>query len=121
MNTLILALLLLPMIGAVVAYLAGLKKSSLSFWVAEITGIALFVITLILLINYAQPYDLPMEWFKFGSFSLPFGIYIDKLSLVMLLIATGLGLLDIHFAHDYMGEDPHQPRYYARYFSLSVV
>ena len=114
MTTLILALLLLPMLGAVVAYLIGLKKSSLAFWVAEITGAALFVITLVLLINYTQPYDLPMEWFEFGSFSIPFGIYIDKLSLVMLLIATGLGLLDIHFAHDYMGEDPHQPRYYAK-------
>ncbi len=114
MNTLILLLLLLPMVGAVVAYLMGLKKSSLAFWVAEVTGTLLFVVTLILLINYQQPYDLPMDWFTFGSFSIPFGIYIDSLSLVMLMIATGLGLLDIHFAHDYMGEDPHQPRYYAK-------
>jgi NADH-quinone oxidoreductase subunit L len=32
----------------------------------------------------------------------------------MLLVATGLGFADIHFAHDYMGEDPDQPRYYAK-------
>ena len=107
-------LLILPMIGALFAFTLGLKKKSYAFWTAEVTGVALFLITLILLINYKAPIDIPMTWFEVGSFSIPFGIYIDKLSLVMLLIATGLGLLDIHFAHDYMGEDPHQPRYYAK-------
>ena len=32
----------------------------------------------------------------------------------MLLIATGLGALDIHFSHDYMKDDPDQARYYAK-------
>jgi len=32
--------------------------------------------------------------------------------MVMLLIVSGLGFLDIHYSHDYMAEDPHQPRYY---------
>ncbi len=113
-NTLVWVLLLLPMIGAVVAYVTGIQKRALSFWTAETTGVILFIITLKLLIDYQAPIDMPMTWFEAGSFSIPFGIYIDKLSLVMLLIATGLGLLDIHFAHDYMAEDPHQPRYYAK-------
>jgi len=114
MTTLAVLLLLLPMLGAVIAFVAGLKKRSLAFWTAEVTGILLFLISLILLLGYTAPIDIPMTWFEVGSFSIPFGIYIDKLSLVMLLIATGLGLLDIHFAHDYMGDDPHQPRYYAK-------
>ncbi len=114
MNIWVMLLLLLPMAGAVVAYLLGLQKRALAFWVAEVTGAMLFLITLKLLIDYQAPIDIPMTWFEVGSFSIPFGIYIDKLSLVMLLIATGLGLLDIHFAHDYMAEDPHQPRYYAK-------
>jgi len=114
MMTLSFLLLILPMIGALLAFTLGLKKKSYAFWTAEITGVLLFLITLILLIGYDKPIDIPMTWFEVGSFSIPFGIYIDKLSLVMLLIATGLGLLDIHFAHDYMGEDPHQPRYYAK-------
>ncbi|KYJ87642.1 NADH-quinone oxidoreductase subunit L [Sulfurovum riftiae] len=114
MNIWVMLLLLLPMAGAVVAYLLGLQKRALAFWVAEVTGVVLFLITLKLLIDYQAPIDIPMTWFEVGSFSIPFGIYIDKLSLVMLLIATGLGVLDIHFAHDYMAEDPHQPRYYAK-------
>ena len=114
MNVLVTALLLLPFLGAIVAYIAGLKKREWAFWTAEVTGALLFLITLILLTGYSEPIDLPLHWFTFGSFSLPFGIYIDTLSLVMLMIATGLGFLDIHFAHDYMGDDPHQPRYYAK-------
>ena len=112
--TLVFLLLLLPIVGAFFAFVLGQKKESYAFWVAEVTGALLFAITLILLIGYQAPIDIPMTWFEVGSFSIPFGIYIDQLSLVMLLIATGLGLLDIHFAHDYMGEDPHQPRYYAK-------
>ncbi len=114
MNALVFTLLLLPMIGAVLAYVLGIKVRKLAFWTAEITGAILFLISLNLLLTYTGPIDIPMTWFEFGSLSIPFGIYIDKLSLVMLLIATGLGFLDIHFAHDYMAEDPHQPRYYAK-------
>ncbi|WP_201351862.1 NADH-quinone oxidoreductase subunit 5 family protein [Hydrogenimonas urashimensis] len=109
-----LILLILPFAGAVAAYLLGRFKTPLAFWVAEITGAILFGVSLLLLMEYRQPIDIPLEWYRFGDFAIPFGIYIDKLSLVMLLIATGLGFLDIHFAHDYMGEDPHQPRYYAK-------
>ena len=113
-DTLVFVLLLLPVVGAIIAFVLGQKKESYAFWVAEATGVLLFAITLMLLLGYKAPIDIPMTWFEVGSFSIPFGIYIDRLSLVMLLIATGLGLLDIHFAHDYMGEDPHQPRYYAK-------
>jgi NADH-quinone oxidoreductase subunit L len=114
MNFAVAFLLLAPFAGALVAYLLGRRNASLAFWSAEITGAALFIATVTLLLGYEGPVDIPMEWFRFGGFTIPFGIYIDKLSLVMLLIATGLGSLDIHFSHDYMGEDPHQPRYYAK-------
>ncbi len=114
MNNLVFALLLLPMFGGLVAYVLGLKAKALAFWVAEIIGALLFIIVLLLFKDYTAPIDVPMTWFEFGGLSVPFGIYIDKLSLVMLLIATGLGFLDIHFAHDYMHEDPHQPRYYGQ-------
>ena len=114
MKSLTLFLLLAPFLGVPLIYLLGRLRKELAFWSAEILGAALFVASLLLLAGYEQPINLPMEWFRLGGFSIPFGIYIDKLSLVMLLIATGLGWLDIHFAHDYMAEDPHQPRYYAK-------
>ncbi len=116
MNSLILVLtlLLLPMVGALVTYLLGKVYFKLAFWGAEIISATLFLLSLTLFISYDGAIDLPMTWFTLGSLSIPFGIYIDQLSLVMLLIATGLGFLDVHFAHDYMKDDPHQPRYYAK-------
>jgi len=114
METLALSLLLLPMFGALVAFVVGKINDKLSFWSAELIGLALFLITLKLFVGYSEPINIPMSWFTLGALHIPFGIYIDELSLVMLLIATGLGFLDIHFAHDYMSDDPHKPRYYAK-------
>ena len=114
MSNFALILLVLPMLGALITFLLGKVDKRLAFWIAEIVGLSLFLITLKLYADYSEPIDLPMTWFMLGNFSIPFGIYIDELSLVMLLIATGLGFLDIHFAHDYMADDPHQPRYYAK-------
>ena len=114
MHNLALTLLLLPFLGAIFAFIFGKINKKLAFWSAEIIGLALFLLTLKLYLGFNEAIDIPMTWFALGGLSIPFGIYIDELSLVMLLIATGLGFLDIHFAHDYMADDPHQPRYYAK-------
>ncbi len=114
MENLALTLLLLPMFGAIFAFIVGKLNAKLAFWSAELIGLALFLITLKLYMDYSEPIDIAMNWFTLGAWHIPFGIYIDELSLVMLLIATGLGFLDIHFAHDYMADDPYKPRYYAK-------
>jgi len=114
MHNLALTLLILPMVGALIAFILGKIDKKYAFWSTEIIGLWLFLITLKLYTNYSEPIDIAMIWFTLGNFTVPFGIYIDELSLIMLLIATGLGFLDIHFAHDYMADDPHQPRYYAK-------
>ena len=107
-------LLLLPFVGAVFTFIAGKYKKSLAFWLAETIGLALFFLVLYIFFNYTEPLNYEINWFTFGNTTLPFGIYIDNLSLVMLLIATGLGALDIHFAHDYMAEEKDQARYYSK-------
>jgi len=106
--------LLLPYIGAVLAFVLGKTNQKLAFWVAEIVGFILFVTSISIFMNYTAPIDIDYTWIAYGDLHLPLGIYIDHLSIVMLLIATGLGFADIHFAHDYMGDDPDQPRYYAK-------
>ena len=106
-------LLLAPFIGSVLAYGLGKLKIDLAFWVAEIVGAMLFIAS-ILIFMHGQTIDIDYTWIAYGDLKVPFGIYIDHLSMVMLLIATGLGFADIHFAHDYMGEDPDQPRYYSK-------
>jgi NADH-quinone oxidoreductase subunit L len=115
MNNAVMTLLIAPYVGAVLAYVLGKAKRELAFWVAEVIGFVLFLASVVLFLKYSDtPIDISYTWIHFGNLELPFGIYIDHLSIVMLLVATGLGFLDIHFAHDYMGEDPDQPRYYAK-------
>jgi len=115
MNNAVLVLLCAPFIGAVLAYVLGKIKINLAFWVAEIVGAVLFLASIVIFLNYSDtPINIDYTWIAYGDLRLPFGIYIDHLSIVMLLIATGLGFADIHFAHDYMGDDPDQPRYYAK-------
>jgi NADH-quinone oxidoreductase subunit L len=107
-------LLIAPYLGSVLAYILGKAKRELAFWVAEIVGALLFLASIYLFISFEKPIDITLNWINYGDIHLPFRIYIDHLSIVMLLIATGLGFADIHFAHDYMGDDPDQPRYYAK-------
>jgi len=115
MNNAVLILLLAPFIGSMFAYILGKYKQPLAFWVAEFTGAILFLASVVIFCKYSNtPINFDINWIHYGNITIPFGIYIDHLSIVMLLIATGLGFVDIHFAHDYMGEDPDQPRYYAK-------
>jgi NADH-quinone oxidoreductase subunit L len=107
-------LAIFPFIGAALAFVLGKQQRGLAFWVAEIVGLSLFLASVLLAIQYTTPITLDYTWLTFGTTALPFGLYVDGLSIVMLLIATGLGLLDIHFAHDYMAEDKDQARYYAK-------
>ena len=107
-------LLLLPFIGSVLAYVLGKLKINLAFWVAEIVGAILFIAAINIAVNYTDVIDIDYTWISYGGLELPFGIYIDHLAIVMLLIATGLGFADIHFAHDYMGDDSDQARYYSK-------
>ena len=107
-------LLLLPFIGAIVTFGVGKLNRSLAFYFAEVIGLVLFALVVTLFMGYTSPIVIEIDWFTFGATTLPFGLYIDHLSLVMLLIATGLGALDIHFAHDYMKDEPDQARYYAK-------
>lgn len=110
----IVLLLILPFTGAIAAFIIGKISKKYAFVFAEIIGFMLFALVLNTFFSYTKPIDISLDWFRFGAINIPFGVYIDHLSLVMLLIATGLGALDIHFSHDYMKDDPDQARYYAK-------
>jgi NADH-quinone oxidoreductase subunit L len=52
-------------------------------------------------------------WITAGTFSAPFGFYLDQLSIIMVLVVTGVGLLIHVYSVGYMG---HEGGYY-RFFS----
>ena len=65
-------------------------------------------------------------WLSVGSFSAEFGIYLDQLSLVMLLIVTGVGFLIHIYSVGYMEHEGGYYRYFAylnlfMFFMLTLV
>jgi len=101
-------------LGSVLAFLIGKFTDRWnSFWAAALTGIVGFALSVYIALNVGEhPVVDRFEWFRFGSFHVPLGIYVDHLSILMALIATGIGLLDIVFSKGYMEEDESPHRYY---------
>ncbi|MFC1791621.1 NADH-quinone oxidoreductase subunit L, partial [Gemmatimonadota bacterium] len=58
-------------------------------------------------------------WMDTGAFQVDAAIQLDQLSMVMMLVVTGVGFLIHLFSVGYMGEDQGYPRYFA-YLNLFV-
>src|ERR1700680_4962335 len=75
--------------------------------------------------------DLPYQeyiahWIRSGSFSADFALYLDQLSLVMLLVVTGGGFLIHIYSVGYMWDDPSYYRFFAylnlfMFFMLTLI
>jgi NADH-quinone oxidoreductase subunit L len=66
------------------------------------------------------------SWLRSGSFSVDFSFYLDQLSLVMLLVVTGVGFLIHIYSVGYMWEDPGFYRFFSylnlfMFFMLTLI
>jgi NADH-quinone oxidoreductase subunit L len=73
-----------------------------ALWIASQFG----SLTLPYIANYAP-------WIKINGFQANFGFYLDQLSLVMLLVVTGVGFLIHVYSVGYMADDPGYYRFFA--------
>jgi NADH-quinone oxidoreductase subunit L len=121
----------LPLAGAAINGFLG-KKSSRQ----AVTTVALFfcgasfVMTLWVALR-SSSLPLPHEeflahWIRSGSFSADFAFYLDQLSLVMLLMVTGVGFLIHIYSVGYMWDDPSYYRFFSylnlfMFFMLTLV
>ncbi|HSM86059.1 MAG TPA: NADH-quinone oxidoreductase subunit L [Candidatus Limnocylindrales bacterium] len=110
---------LLPLAGAAINGLFGrhLKKAMVSFvallFTAASFGYAVWAVVQGLHMQLPHIETLPFPWIVAGSFSAPFGFYLDQLSMVMLMVVTGVGFLIHIYSVGYMA---HEGGYY-RFFS----
>jgi NADH-quinone oxidoreductase subunit L len=56
---------------------------------------------------------LPIPWIAVGSFEVPFGLLLDPLSCVMILVVTGIGSLIHVYSVGYMDHDEDRVRYFS--------
>ena len=121
----------LPLAGAAINGFLG-KKSSRT----AVTTVGLFfcgaafawaLIAAFRFSSLTLPYqEYLAHWIRSGNFSSDFALYLDQLSLVMLLVVTGVGFLIHIYSVGYMWDDPSYYRFFAylnlfMFFMLTLV
>ena len=111
-------ILFLPLLATALITLFTLRcktKSSLISISAVVTG---FVLTIVIIA--ANGYQIPVEhsetsvnWLSIGDLHADFGLILDALSLMMMLIVTGVGGAIHIYSYGYMDEDSGKARFFA--------
>ena len=117
----------LPLAGAVVLLLAGSRLRGIAGGFASLLVGASFIAGVLV---FRTLLGLPEEgrhvavhvfdWIDVGSFDAPVELRVDPLSMVMVLMVTGVSFLIHVYSMDYMHGDPRYPRYFA-YLNLFVA
>jgi NADH-quinone oxidoreductase subunit L len=115
--------LLAPIAGFLVNALLGrLLPKRITGWVgAGSIGLA-FVFALLIFSQVlgGQKVDQTyFTWWQSGDFNVPFNLYVDALSTLMVLVITGVGFLIHVYSIGYMRDDPGYSRFFA-YMNLFV-
>src|SRR3989449_9308978 len=116
--------LLAPLAGFLVNALLGrLLPRRVVGWVgAGSIGLA-FVFSLVILSQVLGGEKLDQSyftWWQSGDFNVPFNLYVDPLSTLMILVITGVGFLIHVYSIGYMREDQGYSRFFA-YMNLFVL
>jgi len=122
---------ILPLAGAAINGFFGRKASRNAISaVALVFCGAAFAVALWIALHFSSassPYYFPLaHWIRSGSFSVDFDFYLDQLSLVMLLVVTGVGFLIHIYSVGYMWEDDGYYRFMSylnlfMFFMLTLV
>ncbi len=109
-------ILFLPLLAAGVITLFTLKNRVVSARLsigAVVAGFVLSVLFIKLNGFHPEPKELLANWLSVGDLRVGFGLRLDPLSLLMLLVVTGVASAIHIYSHGYMEDDRGYPRYFA--------
>ena len=117
-------LILLPLLGFLIN---GLIGKSLSKNISGIIGSGVILGSFIISCTYffalvggAKPIDVKIfEWISIGDIHIDFGVLIDQLSAIWLMVVTGIGFLIHVYSIGYMHDDEGFQRFFA-YLNLFI-
>jgi NADH-quinone oxidoreductase subunit L len=116
---------LFPFLGFLILVLTSERLSKpLASWIGiGSVGISALLVSLIgfeFLNGTLEPYRLILGyWMEVDDLSVPFGFYLDALSMTMLFVVTGVGFLIHVYSAGFMESDPGYARFFA-YMNLFV-
>jgi NADH-quinone oxidoreductase subunit L len=121
MNQIVAAIILLPLLGAAINGILGLfvpayrRARALIGIVACLAVLVPLGLTIMLFLQYEQSTVVTLyRWVATGALTLDVAYRIDELSLIMMLVVTGVGGIIHIYSIGYMGAD----RAYWKYFSF---
>jgi NADH-quinone oxidoreductase subunit L len=118
-------ILFLPIFAAGFITLFTLRSKALSCFISIGAVVAGFIMTVIFI--HANGFQFSGEsvrdWLSVGDFHVDFGLKLDALSMMMLLIVTGVGGLIHIYSYGYMEDDPGKSRFFAELslFTFSML
>jgi NADH-quinone oxidoreductase subunit L len=116
-----------PLVGFIINGLWGKRMAKNTVGIIGSAAVGLsFLLTVAIFLEFLKlpAGSRPVEkvvytWMASGSFSAPFAFMVDPLSLIMLLVVSGVSTLIHIYSIGYMHDDPGFPRYFA-YLNLFV-
>jgi NADH-quinone oxidoreductase subunit L len=122
---------LLPLVGAAINGFSGRRSSRTTVSaVALVFSGAAFALALGIVFRFSSltlPHTETLTtWIQSGDFQVDFAFYLDRLSLVMLMVVTGVGFLIHIYSVGYMWEDPSYYRFFTylnlfMFFMLTLI
>ncbi len=113
-------ILFLPLLAAAVITLFTRRDRGVSATLSVGAVVCGFILSVIFIaVNGWEPVtrELSVDWLSIGDLHVDFGLHFDPLSLMMLLVVTGVASLIHIYSMGYMADDPGYPRFFA---SLSL-
>ncbi|MBI4372499.1 MAG: NADH-quinone oxidoreductase subunit L [Candidatus Omnitrophica bacterium] len=121
-------ILLLPFISFLVSPFIPEKARALSGWIAFGTIFLAFLLTLKLAWplfsgNTFRTFHTSIQWILIPALAFELGLLIDSLSILMLLVVTGVGSAIFYYSLEYMEHDEGYRRYFAglSLFAFSMI
>jgi NADH-quinone oxidoreductase subunit L len=121
----------LPLAGAAINGIFGKKSSRTAVSTVGLVfsgAASAWALSVVFRISTAElPYqEYLAHWIRSGSFTVDFALYLDQLSLIMLLVVTGVGFLIHIYSVGYMWDDPSYYRFFAylnlfMFFMLTLI
>ena len=117
-----------PLAACVIITLFSLRSQAYSSLLAIAGILTSLIYTVLLAVQIFQTHH-PVEfqqsltWIQFDSLTINFGILLNPLSIMMLLVVTGVGSAIFIYSRGYMAEDPGMPRFFAflSLFAFSMI
>jgi NADH-quinone oxidoreductase subunit L len=120
-------LIALPLLGAAILLLGGRRTDRWGHWLGILMSGASFVVGVALFSAMLGRPDgergvrqFLFDWVFVGTFEAPVALRLDQLSMVFVLLITGVGTLIHIYSVGYMAHDPERRRFFA-YLNLFVA